>query len=159
VAHIGLGSNVGPREKTLELAVALLGLHESIEVRSRSSLIETAPVGGPEGQGDYINAVVEVETSLDPLRLLLFLQSVEKDLGRNRDREIRMGPRTCDLDILLLGDLVMDTPELTVPHPRMAERLFVLEPMAEIAPDAVHPVLGLTISEMLRLAGNGGSET
>ena len=92
---------------------------------------------------------MEIETDLEPLELLDALNEVETDLGRDRDFEERWGPRTCDLDILMMEDLVMDTPRLTIPHPRMHERLFVLRPLAQIAAGVVHPVLRLTVMDML----------
>jgi len=119
-----------------------------IEVCRVSTMIETDPVG-PGGQGRYLNAAVEIETSLEPRRLLRALQGIEAELGRDRRREQRGGSRTCDLDILLMGEVVLDTPELTIPHPRLAERWFALQPLAQIAPQARHPVLKKTAGELL----------
>jgi len=156
VAHIGLGSNVGRREQTLARAVEMLSEHDDISVIASSSFILTEPEGGPAGQDPYVNGAVTIYTSLSPLQLLQEIRDIESGLGRNRDMEQRWGPRTCDLDILLMGDVVMESPELTIPHPRMHERLFVLKPLAEIAPHAVHPVSGLTVSGMLQAIGDGG---
>ncbi|HET6428095.1 MAG TPA: 2-amino-4-hydroxy-6-hydroxymethyldihydropteridine diphosphokinase [Phycisphaerae bacterium] len=149
IAHIGLGSNVGDRAQTLVDALKALQAAEGVTVRAISHMIETAPVGGPAGQGKYLNAAAEVSTDLTPRELLAVLNGIEHALGRRRPAEDRWGPRTCDLDILLMGDTVMETAELTIPHPRMHERLFVLRPLAQIAPRAVHPVLGKTIAELL----------
>jgi len=147
-AYVALGSNLGDREATLWTALTRLGEIDGIEVRRVSRLIETEPVG-PEGQGPYLNGVAEIETSLAAEDLLTALQAVEAELGRNRPAEQRWGPRTCDLDILLMGELVMESDTLTIPHPRMAERAFVLRGLVEIAPDVRHPVLGTTARALL----------
>ncbi len=129
---IGLGSNLGDREDNLKKAIEYISGHPDIDVDKISSFIETAPVGGPP-QGDYLNAVVKIKTSLPPMELLQVLQDVERKLGRTRT--VRFGPRTIDLDILLYGKESINTPELKVPHPRMWEREFVLRPLLEIAPE------------------------
>ncbi len=150
LAYIGMGSNLGQRGDALMQAVIRLSEVEGIAVRRLSQFIQTEPVGGPDDQPVYFNAAVEVAVELSPRQLLDVLQEVERHLGRDRSREERWGPRTCDLDILLMGELVIDdAPDLTIPHPRMHERAFVLEPLSAIAPGAVHPVLGKTVSEML----------
>jgi len=145
-AYIGLGSNMGEREKYLARAVDALGATPGVEVVKVSSFYETEPVGYTD-QPMFVNAAVAVDTTLSPVELLRETQRIENALGRVRS--IRWGPRTIDIDILLYGDEVVNTKELTVPHPLMHERGFVLAPLAEVAPDAVHPVLRLTVRELL----------
>jgi 2-amino-4-hydroxy-6-hydroxymethyldihydropteridine diphosphokinase len=144
---IGLGSNLGDRRAALEGAIAALGETPGILVRKVSTFHETESVGGPSGQGRYLNAAAVLETSLDPLALLKVLQAIEARFGRVRT--VRWGERTLDLDLLLFGDRIIDTPELVVPHPRYAARRFVLQPLAEIAPQAVDPVRKRTVLDLL----------
>lgn len=133
---LALGSNMGDRLAMLAAAVA--GLTErGVRVAASSRVWETDPIGGPQGQPAYLNAVVRAQTDLSPTQVLAVAQGVETDLGRTR--EVRWGPRTIDIDILLIDDLVMDDPSLTVPHPRMAERAFVILPLLDIDPDPVLP--------------------
>lgn len=129
-AYIALGSNLGDRNVNLAGAVALLGESGGI-VLKHSSVIETDPVGGPP-QNKFLNAVVKIETKLSPVELLNHCQAIEQKLGRVRT--VFNGPRTIDLDILRYDDLTLDTPRLKIPHPRMFERAFVLEPLKEIEP-------------------------
>ncbi|KYD05599.1 2-amino-4-hydroxy-6-hydroxymethyldihydropteridine diphosphokinase [Bacillus atrophaeus] len=128
-AYIALGSNIGDRESYLRQAVVLLHQHEAVTVTKVSSIYETDPVGY-EAQDEFLNMAAEIKTSLTPFELLDLTQSIESELGRKRD--IRWGPRTADLDILLYNRENIETEQLIVPHPRMYERLFVLAPLKEI---------------------------
>jgi 2-amino-4-hydroxy-6-hydroxymethyldihydropteridine diphosphokinase len=133
-AFLGLGSNLGDRLGHLQLAVDALAARDDVGVVSVSGVYETAPVGGPE-QDDYLNAVVAVETDLSPRDLLEVAQAIERQAGRVRT--VRWGPRTLDVDVLLVGDVHVDEPDLQVPHPRLHERAFVLVPLRDVAPDLV----------------------
>jgi 2-amino-4-hydroxy-6-hydroxymethyldihydropteridine diphosphokinase len=146
-AYVALGSNLGDRRDTLERALQALREQPGVVLGGVSSFRETEPVGGPPGQPPYLNAVAEVQTALPPLDLLHRLLEIEQRLGRVRAE--RWGPRTIDLDLLLYADVVCATPELTLPHPRLHERRFVLEPLAEVAPLLVHPLLGRTARQLL----------
>lgn len=145
-ALIGLGSNLGDRKAILDGAVADLRNTPELIVRSVSTYHATEPVGGPAGQRPFLNAAAVLETSIDPLALLRRLQEIEADAGRVRT--VRWGERTLDLDLLLFGDEIIDTPELSVPHPRMGVRRFVLAPLAEIAPDTRDPLSRCSITEL-----------
>ena len=145
-AYVALGSNLGDRDAYLASGVRLLREAGGILVLAVSPVYETGPVG-PEPQGRYLNAALEIATLHAPGPLLALLLDVEKRAGRTRGMD-RWGPRTLDLDLLLYGDACIDEPGLTVPHPRMHERAFVLVPLRAIAPDARHPGLGVTIAAL-----------
>jgi len=144
---IGVGSNEGNRLACLSAAVQALGETPGLRLIQMAPILETEPVGGPP-QGPYLNTVVELETALPPRELLSVLQAIERRLGRRSSPE-RWTSRPIDLDVLLYGDRVIQKPGLSIPHPRMHERRFVLEPLAQLAPDVVHPVLGLTATALL----------
>ncbi len=147
-AFIALGGNIGDRRATLSRAFDALNAHSSITLVARSSIHEY-PAWGPVPQQPYLNAAAHVRTSLAPRALLDSMLSIERSLGRDRSKEQRWGPRTLDLDLLLYGDRVIHQPELIVPHPWLAQRRFVLEPLAELCPDRVVPALSRTVRELL----------
>ena len=143
-AYIGIGSNLGNREENCEKAVMRLS-EKGIQVIKRSVLYETEPWGVRE-QPKFINMAVEADTELKPYELLKTLKGIEGELGRTKG--IRWGQRVLDLDILLYNDMVMKTGDLEIPHPHIKDRDFVLRPLAEIAPDLVHPILKKSIKEL-----------
>lgn len=147
-AYLGLGSNLGDREAVIVAALERLDRTEGVFLRATVPPVETDPVGPP--QPKYLNTVAQVETALPAAALLACCHAIEKDLGRERSSEVRWGPRTIDIDLLLYGSEMIDEPGLCVPHPRMHERAFVLEPLARLAPDVRHPTTGLTAEEMWR---------
>jgi 2-amino-4-hydroxy-6-hydroxymethyldihydropteridine diphosphokinase len=140
-AYVALGSNLGDRTQTLLDAVAALRAEDGVEITGVSSLIETDPVGFLD-QPRFVNGVAALDTTLAPRELLTLLLEVEQRFGRRRDAVPAQGPRTLDLDLLLYGDAQLDEPGLQVPHPRLHERAFVLEPLAELAPGLEIPGRG-----------------
>lgn len=149
---IALGSNQGDSPTILKAALDILATTNGITLHKTSSWYQTAPVGLP--QPDYINGCVLLETSLNPLELLEILLKIEAQFGRIRKE--RNGPRTLDLDILLFDDLILESPKLQIPHPRMVERAFVLVPLAEIAPNWREPVSGKAIAQLVQTVDCSG---
>lgn len=150
LAAIALGTNLnsgfGDREANLREAVRRIG--ELGRVRTVSSFFDTEPVGFLE-QPRFLNGALVLETELEPAALMRGLLGVERAMGREREGAVAKGPRVIDLDLLLYADVVIATEELTLPHPEMQKRRFVLEPLAEIAPEWVHPMIGVTVRELL----------
>ena len=144
-AYVALGSNLGDKEANLRRALELL-IERGVEIVKTSTFISTEPYGVTD-QPTFLNGVCEVRTSLEPLALLHTLLEIEQEMGRVRLRH--WGERNIDLDLLLYEDVVMDTPELKLPHPDMQNRDFVLLPLAEIAPELIHPAIGKSISELV----------
>ena len=143
IIYLSLGSNIGDRLYNLSKAVT--GLQPKVKPKTESSVYETEPWGYSD-QPNFLNQVVKAETYLSPLDLLSFLKETEIILGRQET--FRFGPRLIDIDILFYDELVVESPDLTIPHPRIAERAFVLVPLTEIAPDLVHPVVHKTIQQL-----------
>lgn len=155
-AYVALGSNMGDREAYLSKALEAMNSHPLIEVKKISKLMVTKPYGGVE-QEDFLNGAAEIETLLNPERLLDALQEMEKAAGR--ERLVRWGPRTLDLDILFYDKIVMENERLVIPHPDLENRLFVLEPLADIAPWFRHPVTGKTVTVLLTELGASAGES
>ncbi len=148
------GSNVGEREAYLNKAVSSIRNRKDIQIRAVSSIYETEP-WGKKNQNFFLNQVVEIETRLDPQRLLIVCQEIEKAL--EGEKKSRWGPRTIDVDLLLFGDRVVDEDTIQVPHPRLLERKFVLVPLAEVAPSVIIPKYGKTVRDALNVCLDRGS--
>ena len=146
-AYLGLGSNLGDREGNLAKAMTCLEDPPALSLTRSSSIYETAPWGYTD-QPDFLNCVLEIETSLSPVSLLMRIKEVESELGRRPSRQY--GPRLIDVDILLYGDSIIqsDEPDLKIPHPRMDQRAFVLVPLAELNGKLLHPTLRVTVDEL-----------
>ena len=144
--YAGLGSNLGNKRENIIKAIDRLDACEGICVKEKSAFFNTTPVGGPL-QPDYVNCAIGMETEIEPQVLLEEFKKIELGLGRKPG--VRWGPRVVDLDILLYGNRIVDDHNLKIPHERMHERAFVLEPLCEISPDIKHPVSGISISELL----------
>lgn len=154
-AFIGFGSNLGNRIDFCDRAVTLLGLLPHSRLEAVSSLYETEPVndGATPGPEWFLNGVAQIETNIAPKSLLEICREIERALGRDQDN--RKGPRTLDLDLLLYDDCVLDDPALTIPHPRLHQRRFVLAPLVELDPDRQHPVLAQSLRDLLSQLVNG----
>jgi len=151
--YISLGTNIGDREKFL--CKALEAFPPKIQITKRSLIYETEPWGF-KNQGDFLNQVIEAETSLDPHELMQVLKKIEKELGR--EKIFKYGPRNIDLDILFFDDAIIHDEDLNIPHPMVPNRAFVLIPLKEIAPDFVHPESGISVSELAESISNEGVE-
>lgn len=145
-AYLGIGSNMGDKKRYLEEAIGKIGNHRKIRNVECAEMITTAPYGGVK-QDDFLNSAIGLETLLTPYELLAFLQELEGEAGR--ERLIHWGPRTLDLDILFYQDFLSDAPDLTVPHPDMENRMFVLEPLSQLCPYYLNPVTGKCVKQML----------
>lgn len=145
---LALGSNLGNREELLQRAVRRLDSHQELEIISCSPWHQTQPIGGPANQPLFLNGVLLVKTRLTPFQLLDWTQQIEVELGKVSTQ--RWAARRLDIDLLLYDELIIDTPKLVLPHPRMAYRRFVLEPAAEVAPEMIHPVTGWTIARLFK---------
>ncbi len=160
IAYLGLGSNLGDRLAALRAAVRAIVEHPEVRINRAcdvASLYETSPVGGPIDQPPYLNSASRVQTSLTAVDFLAVVLSIETSLGRLHEE--RWGPRLIDIDLLFFGDVVIDSPALTLPHPRLHERRFVLEPLSELAADLIHPLTGISIGVLTqRLRSDRGAE-
>ena len=146
LAYIGFGSNIGDRFSYIQSAITALMETEGITAQKISSLYETAPIGN-KAQDDFLNGVVSIRTHHSPHTLLSMLKQIEINIGR--EHRVRWGPREIDMDILIYDDFCVETPILTIPHPEMHLRRFVLVPLAEITPDLMHPIINETIQNLL----------
>jgi len=152
-AFLSLGSNLGDKELNIKKAIEALQTAKGIDIMMVSNCYETLPEGGGRNQPFFLNNAVEILTTLTPHELLEKAQEIESNLGRTNKNDY--SPRIIDIDIVLYGEDIIIEEDLTIPHPLMHERLFVLEPLYEIAPDAIHPVMGETVEKLLHQLQNG----
>ncbi len=145
IAYIGVGGNIGDKEKNVKEALEIINNSYHTQITKTSKFYKTTPVGYIE-QEDFLNCAIEIKTLLNPLELVRYLLSIEKEL--KRERVIRWGPRTIDLDVLLYDDIISSIEEIILPHPRMQERMFVIEPLCDIAPYVMHPILNKLIIQI-----------
>ena len=145
ICYLGLGANLGNREENIKNAISKLSSHPEILIKNRSSMIKTKPYGNID-QPDFINSVIEIDTDLPAETLLSKCLTVENELGRKRNE--KWGPRTIDIDILFYNDQIINSQKLTIPHPDLHHRKFVLNSLNEICPDFIHPVLDKSIKEL-----------
>jgi 2-amino-4-hydroxy-6-hydroxymethyldihydropteridine diphosphokinase len=157
IAYLGLGSNLGNRLAFLRGGRDSLMSHTGIQLCSAAGIYETEPLGGPADSPRFLNTVLGIETTLTPRALLEACMSVENEFGRTRS--MIWAPRTLDIDILLYADQVVDEPDLQIPHPGLHQRTFVLAPLAEIAPELMHPVLRRTVYELLTSRDHDNNDT
>jgi len=156
ITYIALGSNLGNRAVLLRAAMDRIAALAGTRMLAESRLYPTAPVGGPPGQPEFLNAAMAVDTALPPRDLLNRLLEIEQDLGRNRATEPHHGPRPIDLDLLLYDNQILVEDRLQIPHPHLHERMFVLDPLVEIAPNAIHPILHATVAQLRQRLQNRG---
>lgn len=147
IAYIGFGANLGARERAFSDALAELNRTTGVDVVKKSHLYETKPVGLSDDGPPFLNAVIEVETALEPFALFRELKRIERELGKSRDHRSDLS-RKIDLDLLMYDNKIIDHAELKIPHPRMHARAFVLAPFSEIAPEVVHPILKCTVESL-----------
>ena len=159
-AYLGLGSNLGDRTGNLRQARCGISAIAGVQRCRMSPIYETDPVGGPAGQARYLNAAAQIETTLAPEELMGQLLALEQRIGRApRDQRVRWGPREMDIDLLFYDQQRIRRAELVIPHPRLHERWFVLRPLADLAPNLIHPVLGCTVEQLcLRLEPGASTE-